>query len=81
MLMVIIGIIQIIFMCFYFYIERKTTNQIREYILENHKRTDEVLIYNLKSIYNTYIDQENYERAKEVKILLDEFENKANNMT
>lgn len=71
-LMVIIGIIQIAFMCFYFWIERKTTKQIREYVIDNHKRTNELLIYNLQNIFNKYIEEENYEKAQEVKKLIEQ---------
>lgn len=69
-LMVTIGIVQIAFMCFYFWIERKTTKQLREYVIDNHKRTNELLIYNLQNIFNKYIEEENYEKAQEIKKLI-----------
>lgn len=71
-LMTLIGIIQIAFMCFYFWIERKTTRQIHDYVIDNHKRTNELLIYNLQNIFNKYIEEENYEKAKEVKKLIEQ---------
>lgn len=71
-LMTLIGIIQILFMCFYFWIERKTTKQIHDYVIDNHNRTNELLIYNLQNIFNKYIDEENYEKAKDVKILIEQ---------
>lgn len=71
-LMVTIGIIQIAFMCFYFWIERKTTKELHEYVIDNHKKTNELLIYNLQNIFNKYIEEENYEKAQEVKKLIEQ---------
>lgn len=46
--------------------------QIQEYVIDNNKRTNELMIYNLQIIFNKYIEEENYEKAQEVKKLIEQ---------